>query len=124
MVACYRLPVQARSRSAGWPCSCNPTWSVAIMLIGLALLLFPDGHLPSPRLRWLLGIYLAVGLVSMGGALAFTVSALVQHDVKVDSGGNLLPLSHPSGSAAWWGTVQAAVSWSSRPSSWSRWPAR
>ncbi|MFY9927622.1 MAG: hypothetical protein WAK82_06420 [Streptosporangiaceae bacterium] len=108
VVACYRL--RSGTLPLGWVALLlQPTWSVAIMLIGLALLLFPDGHLPSPRLRWLLGIYLAVGLVWMGGALAFTVSALVQHDVKVDSGGNLLPLSHPSGSAAWWGTVQAAV---------------
>jgi hypothetical protein len=107
-VACYRL------RHGGLPLGgvallLQPTWSVTIMLIGLAVLLFPDGHLPSPRLRWLLGIYLAVGLIWMGGALAFTVSAIIRHDVKVDAAGNLLPLSHPTGSAAWWGTVQAAV---------------
>jgi hypothetical protein len=84
----------------------QPTWSVAIVLIGLAVMLFPDGHLPFRWLRGLLGAYLAVGLTWMSGALGFTVSALARHDVRVDTGGNLWPLSHPTGSAAWWGVVQ------------------
>ena len=31
--------------------------------VGLLFLLFPDGHLPSPRWRWLLGVDVAVGVV-------------------------------------------------------------
>jgi hypothetical protein len=108
VVASYRL--RHGTLPLGWVALLlQPAWSVAIMLIGLAVLLFPGGHLPSPRLRWLLAIYLAVGLVWMGGALVFTVSAIVRHDIRVDTSGNLLALSHPAGSAAWWGTVQAAV---------------
>jgi hypothetical protein len=87
----------------------QPAWSIAIVLMGLAVLLFPDGRLPSPRLLWLLWVYLAVGTVWMVSAFSFTVSAIVRHDIQVDSGGNLQVLSDPTGSAAWWGVVQTAV---------------
>ncbi len=107
MVARYRLH---QALPFGWVALlAQPAWSVAVILIGLAVLLFPDGRLPSPRLRWLLRIYLAVALVWMAGAYGFTVSAIVQHDVQVDPSGNLRVLSDPSGSAAWWGAVQTAV---------------
>ncbi len=79
------------------------------MLIGLVFLLFPDGHLPSPRLRWVLWTFLAVGAVWMVSAFSFTVGAITRHDIQVDASGNLQVLSHPTGSAAWWGAVQNAV---------------
>ena len=81
------------------------------------MLLFPDGHLPFRRLRWVLWAYLAVAPVWMVSAYSFTVSAIARHDIRVDSAGNLQVLSHPTGSAAWWGAVQdtvllvIAVSW-------------
>jgi hypothetical protein len=50
-----------------------------------------------------------VALIWMAGAYGFTVSAIVRHDVRVDPSGNLQVLSHPAGSAAWWGAVQVAV---------------
>jgi len=87
----------------------QPAWSVVILMAGLALLLFPDGHLPSPRLRWIPWVYLVPALVWMISAFSFTVSAITRHDVHVDPGGNLQVLSHPTGSAAWWGAVQTAV---------------
>jgi hypothetical protein len=107
VVARYRLH---QALPFGWVALlAQPAWSVAVILIGLAVLLFPDGHLPSPRLRWLLRIYLAVALVWMAGAYGFTVSAIVRHDIQVDPSGNLRVLSDPAGSAAWWGAVQEAV---------------
>jgi hypothetical protein len=87
----------------------QPTWSVGIVLIGLAILLFPDGRLPSSRLRWWLWLYLAGCTLCMAGAFIFAVGAIVGHAVHVDSSGNLLTFDNPTGAAALWGTTQAVV---------------
>jgi len=115
VVACYRL--RHGGLPFGWVALlAQPTWSISVVLIGLAVLLFPDGQLPSPRLRWLLRVYLAMATVWMAGAFGFTVSAIARHDVHVDAFGNLRSLSGP-GSVAWWGAAQnvvlvtIAVSW-------------
>jgi hypothetical protein len=85
----------------------QPTWAPAIALFGLTVLLFPDGRLPSPRWRWMLWAYLAVAAAWVGGVVIISAGAIIGHNVHVDSGGNLLILDHPTGSAAWWGVVQA-----------------
>ncbi len=108
VVACYRL--RHGGLPFGWVALlAQPNWSITIVLIGLAFLLFPDGHLPSPRLRWVLWTFLAVGAVWMVSAFSFTVSAITRHDIHVDPSGNLQVLNHPTGSAAWWGGVQNVV---------------
>ena len=105
-VANYRL------RSGGLPLGwlallTQPGWAPAIASIGLIVLLFPDGRLPSRRWRWVLWPYLALAVLWIIGALAFTAGAIASHDVRVDSSGNLLALSHPSGGAAWWEVAQS-----------------
>jgi len=95
-----RLPV-------GWVAVLlQPTWAPAIVCAGLAVMLFPDGRLPSPRLRWPLRVLLGVGAVWQLGAFAIAVSAIIAHNIHVDSGGNLLQINHPHGTWAWWGVVQ------------------
>jgi hypothetical protein len=84
----------------------QPTWAAAIVAAGVAVLLFPDGKLPSPRWRWPLRLLLAIAAVWQLGAFAAAIDAIIRHSIRVDSGGNLLQTSHPHGDWAWWGVVQ------------------
>ena len=84
----------------------QPSWAPAIICLGLAILLFPDGRLLSPRWRWLLAAYLVVGGAWMAGAFAISAGAIIGHNIHVDSTGNLVVIDHPTGTAAWWGAVQ------------------
>jgi hypothetical protein len=108
MVADYRL--RHGGLPLGWAAVLTqPGWAPGIALLGVAILLFPDGRPPMRRWRWLLWAYLGVAALWIGGALVVSVGALAGHDVRVDSGGNLLALSgNLSGpvSSSWWGAVQ------------------
>jgi hypothetical protein len=104
-VADYRL--RHGTLPLGWVAMlAQPGWAIAIALIGLALLLFPDGKLAFARLRWVLWLYLAFGAVWLGSAYGITVDVIVGHDIRVDSGGNLIALGDSAGSPAWWDVVQ------------------
>jgi len=85
----------------------TPSWAPAIVLAALALLLFPDGRLPSRRWRPMLWAYLALGLFWLGGAYAISAGAIISHHVSIDSAGDLAVLDNPAGSDAWWGGIQA-----------------
>jgi hypothetical protein len=105
MVADYRL------RHGGLPLGwiavlAQPGWAVSIVLSGLLVLLFPDGRPPSPHWRWVLWLYLAAATLYLVGVLVASVGAIAGHDIRVDASGNLLVLSHPTGSSMWWGVVE------------------
>jgi hypothetical protein len=106
VVADYRL------RHGGLPFGwiavlAQPGWALSIAMVGLGVLLFPDGRLPSPRWRWVLWLYLAAAALWIGGTLVASAVAIAGHHIRVDPSGNLLVLSHPTGSAAWWGVIEA-----------------
>ena len=84
----------------------QPGWAPGIVLLGLLVLLFPDGRLPSSRWRWLVAAYAAVAALWMAGAVVLTVRALADHRTQVDSGGNLLLLSGNDPAAGWWNVLQ------------------
>jgi hypothetical protein len=85
----------------------QPGWAPGIVLLGLLVLVFPDGRLPSSRWRWLIWAYATVSTLWIGGTLVITAGALIDHRTQVDSGGNLLLLSGSDPAAGWWNTVQA-----------------
>ena len=104
-IAAYR--VRHGALPLGWVAMlAQPSWAILVVLIGLSVLLFPDGTLPSPRLRWVLWLYLAIGLLWMVSAYAITVNAILRHAIRVDSGGNLLALDNGPSSPAWWNVLQ------------------
>jgi hypothetical protein len=87
----------------------QPCWAIEIVLIGVALLIFPDGRPASPLLRRVLWLYLVPALVWMVSAYVVTADFIVRHDIRVDSGGNLLALNNGPSSPGWWNVLQAAV---------------
>ena len=104
-IAAYR--VRPGTLPLGWVAMlAQPGWALLIVLLGLTVLIFPDGTLPSPRLRWVLWLYLAMGLVWMVSAYVITVNAILRHDIRVDSGGNLLALDNSASSPGWWNVLQ------------------
>jgi hypothetical protein len=84
----------------------QPGWAPAIVLVGLAVLLFPDGQPPSSRLRWLVWVYATVATLWIAGTVELTVGAIISHHTRVDSGGNLLLLSGANRAAGWWNLVE------------------
>ena len=78
------------------------SWAPAIVLCGLAVQLFPDGHMPANRLRLAAWGVNAIAALWITGAYAIAAVAVVEHRVRVDPSGNLRALDE----AAWWGDVQ------------------
>jgi hypothetical protein len=63
-------------------------------LLPLIILLFPDGRLPSPRWRWLVGGYLAVAVADVIVQAQMSVYAVTHHRTQVGTSGQLLLSDH------------------------------
>ncbi len=104
-VADYRL--HGGGLPLGWVAVlAQPGWAPSIVLLGLIILLFPDGQVPSRRWRWLAGVYLMVGTVWLTAAFVLSGRQIAAHHIRVDSGGNLLVLGTSSAASSWWVVLQ------------------
>ncbi len=84
----------------------QPSWAPDILLFALAIMLFPDGVLPSGRWRWALGAVVAVGTVWMIGAFAIAAETIALGHVVVESTGDLKQIDDPTSGWVWWGILQ------------------
>jgi len=84
----------------------NQLWGPSLVLFTVAILLFPDGRLPSRFWRGALRVYVvwfAVMLAATGAALG---GALAAHPLRVDNNGGLTALDYPAG---WYNAVQGLL---------------
>ena len=86
----------------GWPLGAVSLvlyvlWEPALVLGPVAVLLFPDGRLPSARWRWVLGAYFTIGLFLLALLEFKSVDAIAHHQTRVDSSGQLTVFDQTSG---------------------------
>jgi hypothetical protein len=79
----------------------QPSWSPAIVLFALSLLLFPDGDLPPDWWRVPIGAFVVVAAVWLVGSYGIAIDAVTSHRIHIDATGNLLLEDHPAGAWAW-----------------------
>jgi len=84
----------------------QPSWAPAVILLGLAVLLFPDATLPSIWWRRSVLAFLTLSAVWMLGAFGIATDTILLHKIVVDASGNLTTINDPAGDWAWWGVVQ------------------
>jgi hypothetical protein len=81
----------------------NDFWGSGVFLLGLVILLFPDGRLRSARWRWALRAYIALCAFQFASTAVATVIAMIRHPIRIDVNGGLAAMDHPGG---WYGAVQ------------------
>jgi len=84
----------------------QPTWAIAVVLTVLAVLLFPDGLLPSNRWKWVIRALFAAAALFQLGALIIGLGAVLGHNVHVTSGGDLTTIDDPTGGYRWWSYIE------------------
>jgi hypothetical protein len=65
------------------------------LCLPVAVLLFPDGRLPSLRWRLALEAFVLIAALYVASELGQALGAVIGHTIRVDSGGALLALDHP-----------------------------
>jgi hypothetical protein len=72
-------------------------WSEGLALFIVAILLFPDGRLPSRFWRWALRVWCAAFAALLIAFVVATVAALAAHPIRTDTSGGLVALDNPVG---------------------------
>jgi hypothetical protein len=72
-------------------------WEPALVLGPLAVLLFPDGKLPTARWRWVLRAYLGIGVAMLAILVLKSAVAIAHHQTRVDGSGQLTVFDQNSG---------------------------
>ncbi|HEX4518011.1 MAG TPA: hypothetical protein VH063_00380 [Gaiellaceae bacterium] len=81
-------------------------WMSLILFLPLVILLFPDGHVPSPRWRFVLYGYLAVWAVVLAATFAADLAAFTHRSIRIDSTGELAIFETPTG---WYASILHAA---------------
>jgi hypothetical protein len=87
----HRLPFAAAGLAV------DGLWSEGLALFVVAILLFPDGKLPSRFWRWALRVWCAAFAVQLVGFVVATAGALAAHPIRIDTSGGLAALDNPVG---------------------------
>ena len=82
--AVYSYPLGHRLPFAATAVLVKPLAGAAFLLLPLAVFLFPDGRLASPRWRWVLGAYAVLSGVVMADAFAPAIAAVAGHDIRLN----------------------------------------
>ena len=84
----------------------NEIWGPSLVLFPVAILLFPDGSLPSRFWRGALRVYGVWFTALLAATGAATADALAAHPIRVDSNGGLAAVDQPAG---WFNAVQGLL---------------
>ena len=75
----------------------QPLWEVALVILPLIVLLFPEGRLPSSRWRPVLAVYAALSALFLVTQYTRAAAAITEHDIRVDASGDLTGAAHSAG---------------------------
>jgi two-component system NarL family sensor kinase len=81
-------------------------WGPSLVVFLLAVLLFPDGRLPSQFWRWVLRVYGVLFVTLLLAEAVAMAGALAAHPVRVDESGGLAAVDHPVG---WFNAMQGTL---------------
>jgi hypothetical protein len=84
----------------------DQVWGPSLALLGVVILLFPDGRLRSRFWRWTLRVYAVLFAAELVATAVAIAGALAAHPVRVDRTGGLTAVDHPVG---WFNAVQGPL---------------